>query len=421
MINLLVISDDFTGALDTGVQFSKKGIPTIISTEENLQFDLIDESIQVVVIDIETRHKSPEEASIKIKQVIQKAKESSIRYIYKKTDSTLRGNIGSELTAALEVCNSNELFFIPSYPKAGRITINGIHYIDGQLLSESIYANDPFEPIKHSSISDIIKIQSNLDVITLRGEDYETLKIVEGKQAIYVFDAQKQLDLERIGRLLKSKGKLTLTAGCAGFAEILPEVLELKCGSTESKQYKLGHLIVSGSVNETSINQVKYMENHGYEGIMLTPRQLVERDYFYSKEGGCFLLNIINKINNKEKLIIKTVNDRNDVLECMDYSRKLNIDSKKIHLVIARNIGQMIKIILDNTSIESLVVIGGDTTYGIMDELDCKWIIPKKEILLGVVSADVVSDNYNIQIITKAGGFGCDETIARIIDFLRTR
>ena len=33
MLKLLVIADDFTGALDTGVQFSKQGIQTLVSTE----------------------------------------------------------------------------------------------------------------------------------------------------------------------------------------------------------------------------------------------------------------------------------------------------------------------------------------------------------------------------------------------------
>ena len=33
MLKLLVIADDFTGALDTGVQFSRQGIQTLVSTE----------------------------------------------------------------------------------------------------------------------------------------------------------------------------------------------------------------------------------------------------------------------------------------------------------------------------------------------------------------------------------------------------
>lgn len=35
MIKLVIIADDLTGALDTGVQFSKKNISTIVTADLN--------------------------------------------------------------------------------------------------------------------------------------------------------------------------------------------------------------------------------------------------------------------------------------------------------------------------------------------------------------------------------------------------
>ncbi|HGF7587074.1 MULTISPECIES: four-carbon acid sugar kinase family protein [Enterococcus] len=50
MLKLLVIADDFTGALDTGVQFLKQGIQTLVSTETVVQYDALPQEIEVLVL-----------------------------------------------------------------------------------------------------------------------------------------------------------------------------------------------------------------------------------------------------------------------------------------------------------------------------------------------------------------------------------
>ena len=40
-----------------------------------------------------------------------------MKFFYKKTDSTLRGNIGSEIAALMDACKMERLPFIPAYPK----------------------------------------------------------------------------------------------------------------------------------------------------------------------------------------------------------------------------------------------------------------------------------------------------------------
>jgi len=56
VVTLLIIADDFTGALDTGVQFAAKGIKTRVVTSASYDLRRLDPSVQVLVIDAETRH-----------------------------------------------------------------------------------------------------------------------------------------------------------------------------------------------------------------------------------------------------------------------------------------------------------------------------------------------------------------------------
>ena len=60
MLLLLIIADDFTGALDTGVQFAAYGAATRVMVKDQVDFASCD--AQVLVVDTETRHLPPEKA-----------------------------------------------------------------------------------------------------------------------------------------------------------------------------------------------------------------------------------------------------------------------------------------------------------------------------------------------------------------------
>ena len=56
MLSLLIIADDFTGALDTGVYFAESGVRVKVVTDTEYPFDAPE--AKVLVVDAETRHPS---------------------------------------------------------------------------------------------------------------------------------------------------------------------------------------------------------------------------------------------------------------------------------------------------------------------------------------------------------------------------
>ena len=58
MIKLLILSDDFTGALDTGVHFAQNGARTKVVFDRDYKFSQ-DDDTEVIVIDAETRCRLP--------------------------------------------------------------------------------------------------------------------------------------------------------------------------------------------------------------------------------------------------------------------------------------------------------------------------------------------------------------------------
>ena len=198
MLRLLMIADDFTGALDTGVQLAAHGIPTQVVVG---QADLSACSSTVLVVDTETRHLPAAKAAKAVEKLTRSAVENGVGCIYKKTDSALRGNIGAELAALLKASGARNLPFLPAFPQIGRTTKKGVHYIDGVPVNESPFGIDPFEPVRCAEVTKLIHLQTEIPAQNLRpGET------AADKTGILVYDAATAADLEAAGRQLFQNG-----------------------------------------------------------------------------------------------------------------------------------------------------------------------------------------------------------------------
>ena len=83
-----VIADDITGAMDTGVGLAKAGLAAAITFSGSMN-----PGSDSVVATTDSRAESPSEAYRRVKAVGELFHDY---YIYKKIDSTLRGNIAAE-------------------------------------------------------------------------------------------------------------------------------------------------------------------------------------------------------------------------------------------------------------------------------------------------------------------------------------
>ena len=72
--------------------------------------------------------------------------------------------MGSELAAVLKATGGQRLHFLPAFPQIGRTTRQGIQYVDGLPVEKSVFGKDPFEPVQHSYLPQIIREQSDVPV-----------------------------------------------------------------------------------------------------------------------------------------------------------------------------------------------------------------------------------------------------------------
>ncbi|WP_276693477.1 four-carbon acid sugar kinase family protein, partial [Acidaminococcus massiliensis] len=62
-MELLILADDLTGALDTGIQFVAAGASTRVVLDPHYDLRQVDPDVQVLVVDTESRHIAQEDAA----------------------------------------------------------------------------------------------------------------------------------------------------------------------------------------------------------------------------------------------------------------------------------------------------------------------------------------------------------------------
>lgn len=399
MIELIILADDFTGALDTGVQFAGKGIETQIVVDTIDETTHISQTARVLAVDLETRSLPPEEAYKAVYKAVKWSLENHIPGIYKKTDSALRGNAGAELKAVADA-TGDTVYFIPAYPAMNRVTIGGIHYIDAIPLHQSVFGRDPYEPARFCYVPDLLKHNMKMRVkLAVQGED-----IKKGDADVVVFDAQSDQDIISITTVLKKNEKLNLLAGCAGFAEWLPEALEMKQGMPRQFIKKKGLFVACGSLNPITRDQIEYAEQRGFIRINLKPWQKFEPVYYSTENGLSFLQSICAVCKTHTCIIVDSFDIKTP--DSLKYAEKKGIPASELRHRVTRCHSIIMNYLMNERLDLTYLVTGGDTLMGVMRSITPPDLLPIKELCKGVAISELFREEEPIQIVSKSGGFG---------------
>ena len=257
-----VLADDFTGALDTGLQFARQGLATI--------FHFGDRPVAAgaLVLSSDSRALAPAEAAAAAAAAARAAGPGH-RY-YKKIDSTLRGNIAPELAAIMNATSIQKAILAPAYPGQHRTTVGGIQHIDGLPVTATELARDPQSPVREDNILKLIATTSDLTpallpLATLRADNASAvaaLAELTARADIIVADAETDADLAALaGAVHKSGGAPPLFAGSAGFAEhlladFMPNEPGAGTGFPLPRPPSAGIALIAGSFSAVTRGQV---------------------------------------------------------------------------------------------------------------------------------------------------------------------
>ena len=412
---LLIIADDFTGALDTGVQFAARGIKTRVVVGADAA--LTHRNADVLVVDTETRHLPAAKAYEAVERLVRRAGHAGFTYLYKKTDSALRGNVGAELAALLNASGSRQLAFLPAFPQMNRVTKNGVQYIDGVPVTESPFGVDPFEPVRHAAVTELLAEQTDLPAAAFPALAADGN--VPTANGILIFDAATVEDLRSTGRALLNNGGLHVLAGCAGFGAVLPELLGLGGADVTRPTLDPRLLVICGSVNAITLAQLDKAEQAGFTRLRLTPHQKLTPDYWYSDEGQAALKKIEETLAAHPYNIIET-NDEGGNEPTTAAADALGLTREAMRVRIAGGIGQLVGAIFASPSVGTLLLTGGDTLLQCMNSVGVHELEPICEMERGVVLARFGCNGTTRYVITKSGGFGQADLLTKLAKQIAT-
>ena len=397
-----IIADDLTGANDTGVQFACHGYRTTVYLDDISHYNYAD----VLVLNTDSRQDPAQQAGRKAFEAANELLNAGVGRIYKKIDSVMRGNIGAELDQVCAASGCQTAFICPAFPALGRTVVNGEVRINGLPIHASVITRDHITPVKSASICDIIRQQSQRQMIHLtlaqvRGAQLRNrLASYVGQACYVVMDAETEEDMKAIGSILSELEGAFVLCGSGGLARALLD------GETSHENYLRKAcqriLVTCGTPNPVAREQIAYLGEMGW------PTELISFDDLLHKrwDGGRILRGM-------DETGVGIIGIRDTV-----FSGDVYQDS----LIIRENLAELVVKICHKRLPDTLIINGGDTALSICRKLGAWGFDLIGEVDTGIPYGLLQNDwGQNLAVITKSGSFGDKCTLHKAILALRDR
>lgn len=122
-VQLAVIADDLTGALDAVVAFANAGLRCVVATTPAHLHAALDHRPEVIAVSTNSRALPGPQAALLTASVGRTLQ--GVPVVFKKIDSRLKGNIADEVAALSQVLGLEHVLLCPAIPAIGRTVIDG--------------------------------------------------------------------------------------------------------------------------------------------------------------------------------------------------------------------------------------------------------------------------------------------------------
>lgn len=395
MNRYLIIADDFTGANDSGVQLKRRGIKTdVVFSTKMMKSDSIS-----YVIDTESRGLSSDEAYQCLYNFASEVRTDEFKYIIKKVDSTLRGNIAEEVKALDQVFDSDLIIFMPALPDLNRTTVNGIHMLNNVPITETEIARDPKKPVTEDNLSKILskRFNENINHISIDNIESNNLELRGGR--IFSCDSLSNEHIKAVIKKAIESKKKVLWVGTAAIVENLMEV---------EKRTKPSMAII-GSVSSVTRSQVKYAQEKGITLLKIPMYEILE-----GRDAEEYVSKAIETLQGGKDLLLLSSSsyDEEEYKKTNEVGYKMNMTIEEISVFTQGVLGDISKEIISRVEVSGVFLTGGDTARGFFEKTGALGSTIVGEVMIGIPMMKLRGGEFEgLNIITKAGAFGNIDTI----------
>lgn len=407
MTQVLIIADDLSGAADCASAFVKAGLETLVVIDRQAEQSVDTEAAQVISIDADTRRLPGAEAA-KIHLDIYNRYRSAGQLLYKKIDSTLRGNFAEELSSIID--QAGLAIVAPAFPQAGRFTMNGHQYLNNTPLEMT-------EVWRGEGITGTAHIPSMLACHGIKTASIGINEIHQGVQRLrtlletcardgvqaVVCDVAADDDLQVIAQASISLSMPRFWVGSAGLANHLSAAAHAAAKPVLVAPVTTNGsiLTVVGSLSSVSRAQAEYLFANGQMERVDAPASVLRQGHSHPQWKELRSALNISLQNKCDILIMIGMEEPVNVGEGLQLCQALAL----LIAPLAEHIGAVIS-------------TGGETARAILSAMGSNGLRLVGEIEPGV-PLSVAAGIKPIPVITKAGAFGSRETLFRCYETLR--
>jgi uncharacterized protein YgbK (DUF1537 family) len=401
---IALIADDLTGSLDTGLQFRKKGLTTLVPLDWSRPLP----RAQALVLNTHSRNLPGDIAYRKVFRICRRLKAGGI---YKKIDSTMRGNVGKEVLAILSAQKIPKAIVVPTVPVMGRAVEGGILRVHGTPLLKTAYARDPFHPIWTSRVSSLLEKETGERVGFIgikevrKGPSHLAQEIQKTLARLLSLDAVLQSDLKIIARACTLLSGKVLPCGSVGLADELN--LSFPRGDKKpGKKILLGPLlIISASRNPTTADQIEIARDYSLFPLVEPDLSRLTNPRTSGPEAEAAAQHLVEVLSKGDGAILTTTFQK-------------HLPGKET--MIPKVLGRATVHLLGKLRLGGLVLTGGDLAMGVCERLSSSALRIEEEVLPGIPCSTLTDGPFKgLRMVTKAGGFGEKDALWRIIQYLR--
>jgi uncharacterized protein YgbK (DUF1537 family) len=410
----LILADDLTGAADAAIAFARRGARTEVTWGERFASDFAETAI--LAYDCDSRRSRAAEAGAKHAEAAARFLGGAPAVLYKKIDSTLRGQPAAEIAA---LCNVLQVsgepafgIFAPANPALGRTTRDGRVFVHGEPLEstetwhrEHSYPSADLVGILATASLRAIKLplaEVRAGGAALRGSLAAAAESASAHPAgtILVCDAETAEDLARIVTAAREQGRSRFFIGTAGLANALAESLPLNVRRYAIAASRHGALIVVGSLAGSSRAAARALAaSSGVRHVQFSAPMLLGGDAGARTRMG---------------LDIRAALERGtDVLVEMPRDEEPDLS---IGPALVRSLATSLSPALPRMS--GLIATGGETAAALLRQCYVRQIRLVDEIEAGTSLGLMVGETAR-PLITKPGAFGDANSLGRSLERLR--
>lgn len=395
---LLIIADDLSGAADCAADFSRR-----IDTHVLLDSD-VNVTASVLAIDLDSRRLSAPDAAQCQHEALQNPAFAH-KALYKKIDSTLRGNVASEV-AALQAVRGMALI-APAFPAMQRTTRAGMQWLAETPVDQSdVWLNE------HLSGTSDLRVMMAEQGLKTRGLNLQVMRdpatlaqelrhaLADGVQAL-VCDAEQEGDLHNLAQASAALHEQLFWVGSAGLARHLPAAFGLPEPQPLTIEPASPVLIVVGSMSRHSQAQADQLAAaSGAFCLELAPALLLDAT---AESERCTAF----------QTVVSHLSAGRDVLIRLDQHHRDPAQAALLSDALAQWLAPALP------HIRSLIATGGETARALLLAADINQLALHGELATGVVLSRAIHRGRPLNIVTKAGGFGQPDTLLSAWRLLR--